>query len=127
VTVYQPIAKTLYSNAASGDGTTLTVTGSSAKTINLREVADVVLSVVITGSPAGSTPTLVVQLDCQDANGNWLPQVVKTASLNAAGTTVVYGGTNTSNVVLTDTGRITWTIGGTSSPSFSAAISLIGR
>lgn len=125
--MYQPIAKTLFSNVASGDGTTLTATGSSAKTINLREVADVVLSVVITGAPAGTLPTLVVSLDCQDANGNWIPQVVKTGSLNAAGTTVVYGGTNTSNAVLTDLGRITWTIGGTGSPSFSAAISLIGR
>ena len=125
--MYQPIAKTLYSNKASGDGTTLTVTGSSANTINLREVTDVVLSVVITGSPAGTLPTLVVQLDCQDANGNWLPQVVKTGSLNAAGTTVVYGGLHTSSVVLTDAGRITWTIGGTGSPSFAAQISLEGR
>ena len=124
----QPIAKTLWTNTAAGTGTTINANGNSGSTlINLKDVTDLVLSVTV-GAPSGSTPTLLVQVDMQDACGNWITQVIKTASITGAGTVVAYGGLHTSNVVLTGAARIAWTIGGTGGPAFpGVAISLIGR
>lgn len=127
---YQPIANTLWRNDAAGTGTTITATGNSGTTpIDLRGTCDVALSVTV-GTPGGSSPTLLVQLDCQDACGNWITQVVKTTSITAAGTVVVYGGLHagTGYTVLTGLGRVAWTVGGTGNPTFPGTqISLIGR
>lgn len=131
---YQPISKILFTLSASGAPTTLTASGDSVSSapngqpIDLREVCDLVLSVNVTGAPGGTAPTLVVQVDMQDSNNNWIPAVIKTASLNASGLVAVYGGLhNASQVVLTGRGRVSWTIGGTGGPSFPVQISLIGR
>lgn len=126
---HQPVAKILWTNSAAGVGTTLTATGDSgAKLISLRDVTDLVLSVTI-GAPTGTGPTLLVQVDMQDACGNWITQVLKTSSLNAAGTVVVYGGLHSSpGVVLTGLARVAWTVGGTATPTFpGVGISLMGR
>jgi hypothetical protein len=133
---YQPISKVLYSSVAAGQGTTLSANGDSTNggtlpALDLRDVCDVVLSITV-GTPTGTAPTLGVQLDMQDACGNWIPAVLKTAAnITASGTTVLYGGLHIGGanaVVLTGRARIAWTVGGTASPTFPAAqISLIGR
>lgn len=126
-----PVAKTLWTNTAAGVGTTLAGAGSAdsgAKLISLRTVCDLILTVTV-GAPGGTNPTLVVQVDMQDACGNWITQVIKTSTINAAGTVVAYGGLHTSpGVVLTGLARVAWTIGGTGNPTFpSVGISLMGR
>jgi hypothetical protein len=131
---YQPISKILYNSVAAGLGTTLSVNGDSTNggalpVLDLRDVCDVVLSVT-TGTPTGTIPSLTVQLDVQDACGNWITAVIVTAAITTAKTTVVYGGLHIGGanaVVLTGRGRISWAVTGTT-PSFPGAqISLIGR
>lgn len=127
---YQPIPKALWDNASAGVGTTITGNGTSGATlISLHDVTDLVLSVTV-GAPGGSSPTLLVQVDMQDAAGNWITQVVKTASITGAGTVVAYGGLHSSSpgIVLTRLARVAWTIGGSGGPSFpGVAICLAGR
>jgi len=130
---YQPIAKALWTLANSGLSTTLTASGDSTNAgtlgpIDLHDVCDLVLSVV-TGASAGTNPSLTVQVDMQDASGNWLPAVITTAAITTAKTTVVYGGLHMPGtpVVLTGRGRVTWTVLGTAGPAWPVSISLAGR
>lgn len=128
------VARTLYNSVAAGAGSPLTASGDSTAggtgpVLDLRYVTDVALSVTA-GTPTGTSPTLMVQVDMLDACGNWILGVVKlSANITASGTYQAYGGLHigsTAAVVLTDRGRVSWTVGGTS-PSFPAQISLIGR
>lgn len=124
---YQPTSKALFNSTAAGVAGTISANGNSG-TVDLRWSTDVALSVTV-GTPTGTSPTLMVQLDMLDACGNWITGVVKlAANVTASGTYVAYGGLHAnSSVVLTDTGRISWTVGGTT-PSFPGAqISLVGR
>jgi hypothetical protein len=134
---YQPRSKLLWNLAGSGEGNTLTGPGDSTtgagpnSFIDIGDVTDLAL-VVVVGAPSGTTPTLMVQVDMQDAYGNWIPGVVKLpANVTAAGTTVVYGGLHggsaTAYAVLTGKARVSWVVGGTAGPSFPAQISLYGR
>lgn len=134
---YQPIGKELWTLAGSGLPTTITANGDSTTGagprpyIDIEDVTDLALIVVV-GAPSGTTPTLMVQVDMQDASGNWIPAVIKlAANLTAAGTVVVYGGLHGGSAaayaVLTGRARVSWTIGGTGGPSFPAQISLYGR
>lgn len=137
---YQPISKNLWT--LTGSGLTSTITGNGNSTsgagpdaggvIDSRDVTDLVLTVNVT-SVSGTNPTLMVQVDMEDANGNWISGVVKlAANITAAGTYVVYGGLHggaaSSYVVLTGRVRVAWTIGGTASPTFTGTtIALTGR
>lgn len=126
---YDPTANVLFNSTSWGQSASISAAGNSgSKLIDLRLTQDVALSVTVT-APTGTTPGLVVGLDIQDACGNWIPQVIKTASITGAGTTIVYGGMHagSSQVVLTERGRISWTVSGTTPVFPSVQISLIGR
>jgi hypothetical protein len=112
-----------------GHSQTLTASGSSGL-ITLTDVDDVWLAVYVTGTATGTSPTLDVQLDLQDPDGNFFPQAVKTFQLTSSPNyTSVSGGLHVAGgLVLPQYGRIAWTVGGTGSPTWpGVSISLIGR
>lgn len=126
-------AKLLWTNQASG--TTLTASGNSGSIpIDLRYVSSLWLAVNVTGSPAGTTPTLDVYLDVQDAAGNWFTQAAHATPqlTTSAGTAQVSAGlrlpagTGLAPLVLPERGRVSWVLSGTN-PSYAAVISLYGR
>lgn len=84
--------------------------------------------VVITGTPGGTTPTLVVTIRGRDPLSGASYTILASATLNAAGTTVltVYPGLTASanvsaNDVLPATWDVTLTVGGTT-PSFAVSV-----
>jgi hypothetical protein len=82
---YNPVPRTLWDLASSGLGTTLTVNGNSGtRLVDLLDVTDVWLSLWVTGTPTGTTPTLAAQVDIQDPDGNWFAALAKTTTVNAA-------------------------------------------
>jgi len=137
----------IWSLAGSGEGVTLTASGNSgswsssnpnAKSpVDLRWVDDVWMSVSVAGA-SGTTPTLKVNLNAFDDQGNLFgggasPLLVAPASgsITGAGQTVVFGGrhggSGGSYFVLPEWGQVSWTLGGTS-PSFTGVeIALYGR
>lgn len=130
--VYHPIARTLWTLAGSGLGTTLSGAGSAnSGAIDITKATDLWLAVYVAGASTGTTPTLDVQIDVQDPAGNWLLQVAKVTQLTS--------GPNYSNVscglhiagatsmVLPATCRVTWTLGGTNPVFPQTSISLVGR
>jgi hypothetical protein len=132
MTMYHPYARVLWDLQTSGIGTTLTASGTSGTTpISLREATDVWLAVYVTGTATGTTPTLDVQLDVQDADGNWFPQVVKTTQLTSTpnyssiscGLHIAGAG----SMVLPHHCRVAWTLGGTNPVYPGTSISLYGR
>lgn len=137
---YPLTARTLWTLAGSGLSTTLTATGNSqvnSSVIDLTNVCDVWLSVYCTAAATGTSPTLAVNLDVQDAAGNWIVGVFGTSGIavgtppggKAASIGLHIGPAGSMGpLVLPQAGRVTWTIGGTASPTFpGTAISLIGR
>lgn len=130
---YYPSARTLWTLSSSGLGQTINASGNSGSTlISLMDVTDVWLALFVAGTSTGTNPTLFAQLDVQDADGNWFPQVTKTATLNAAPNFAsAYAGLHiagASSMVLPQYCRVAWTLGGTLSPTFpQTSISLIGR
>jgi hypothetical protein len=101
---YQQRASIPFNNGAGGAAPGINASGHFGD-LDTHGVSDVALVVTIGGAPTGSSQTLVVGVDMQDAAGNWISQVIKTATLNASGTAIVSG-----------------------SPTFPATqISLIGR
>ena len=133
MTMYYPTARALWNLSASGLSTTLSASGNSGSTapISLREVTDVWLAVNVTGTPTGTTPTLDVQLDVQDPDGNWFPQVVKITQLTtSAGRSSVSCGLHipgSGSIVLPRFCRVAWTLGGTNPVYPQTSISLVGR
>jgi hypothetical protein len=112
-----------------GQTQTLTASGNSGL-ITLMEVTDVWLGVYVTGTATGTSPTLDVQLDLGDPDGNWFPQAAKITQLTSSPnyTSVSAGLHVAGGLVLPRYGRITWTVGGTGSPTWpGVSISLIGR
>lgn len=133
--MYNPTERVLWNLSASGQSTTLTATGNSS-TIHIAGATDLALMVTVAGTPTGTTPTLDVQIDIQDADGNWYPAIAKITQLTTtAGTGRAYAGLHMPNVASTSTAvvlphycRITWTIGGTAGPTYpQTSISLVGR
>jgi hypothetical protein len=125
---YSPLPLTLLDGPVNGFQS-FTSASTSSSPIDLTQVQDVVLSVTAAEGAISSTGGVTVQLDVQDAAGNWIPAVVTTAALTTTGGTVVaYGGTHTSSKVLTGTGQVTVNLSGSGTPSASGLqISLIGR
>lgn len=135
--LYNPIARLLYSNV--GDQT-LTTSFAAAGTfhsnpnslIDLRDVADVWLSVFSNSAAGGATPTLDVYLDVQDSAGNWFTQVVHATPqlTTAAGTASASAGlhmSGTGALVLPAWGRIAVVVGGTTPSYPSVTINVWGR
>jgi hypothetical protein len=127
-------ARVLWTLSGSGPSPTLSANGVSAS-INLTSVNDVWLAVFAAGASTGTTPTLDVQLDVQDADGNWFPQIAKITQITAGpgrGTAVAglhmpnVTGTSTA-IVLPLVGRVAWTVGGTTPVFPGVSIALIGR
>jgi len=132
VSNYTPCAKLLWSLAASGLGTTISGSGNSGgwqgngpgdilpqadfeSAVKLRDVLDVGLYVSV-GAVTGS-PAFQVQLDVFDSLGNLYAQLIKTASLSAAGSAApVFGGLHgagaSAYLVLPEWGRLSWTCTG---------------
>lgn len=133
---YNPVPRVLFDLASSGLGTTLTASGNSGSAaptlIDLLDVTDVWLSVYVAGTSTGTSPTLDVQLDVQDPDGNWFLQVAKVTQLtgapnysNVSAGLHINGATS---MVLPRWCRVAWAIGGTASPTFpQASICLTGR
>ncbi|MFG2412279.1 hypothetical protein [Streptomyces goshikiensis] len=126
---YAPAARTLWTLTGSASNR-LTASGNSGP-INIGDVCDLWLPVYVAGTSAGTSPTLDVQLDVQDPDGNWYPQVAKITQLTSAPNF-----TNTAcglhiaglgSMVLPQICRVTWTLGGTNPVFPQASISLVGR
>jgi hypothetical protein len=138
-------ARILWSLAGSGLGTTISGSGNSGgwggngpgdilpeadfeSAVDLRDIEDVALFVHVGG--VTSSPAFLVQLDVFDDDGNLYLQVMKTASLSAAGSAVpvyagLHGGTASSYLLPPSWGRVSWTCtGGTVT---GTAITLYGR
>lgn len=127
-----PRSRVLWSLAASGKGTTISGSGNSGgwqgytpgddvpqvdfeSSVDLRDIQDIALLVNVGGIT--STPAFQVQLDVFDDAGNMYAQVLKTASLSAAGAAApvyagLHGGAASSYLVLPSWGRLSWTCTG---------------
>jgi hypothetical protein len=136
---YAPSSRLLWSLVNCGAGTTLTEDGDSGgwqaaaqnikSAVDLRDITDVWLAVYVAGTSAGTNPTLQVQLDVFDDQGNLFPQVLKlstpfSSSPNLESTS---GGLHTTGLVLPSWGRVSWTVGGTNPVFPEANIALFGR
>lgn len=133
MTSLYPNSKILWSLAASGLGTTISGAGNSGNwpagngpgndfpqadfetPVDLRDIQDVALFVNVGGIT--SAPAFLVQLDLYDDAGNLYLQVLKTASLAAAGSAApvyagLHGGAASSYLVLPGWGRVSWTCTG---------------
>lgn len=136
--LYNPSARVVWSLANSGISNTLAGAGNSgnwsgatpnAQTpVDLRDVTDVLISISIS-AVTGTNPTLGVNLDGYDDQGNLISQIIKTAAnITGTGMTTLSGGLHASpGIVLPMWGRVSWTVGGTVSPSFTGEICVIGR
>ncbi|MDI5965726.1 hypothetical protein [Streptantibioticus silvisoli] len=106
------------------------MTGASTN-IDLMSVTDVWLSVSITGTSTGTSPTLTVGLDVRDPDGNWFPSVLAATELTAGpGRVSACAGLHMPSaaaMVLPRWARVTWTIGGTNPVFPGASICLVGR
>ncbi|MFE9844680.1 hypothetical protein [Streptomyces goshikiensis] len=126
---YGSVARTLWTLTGSAS-TRLTASGDSGP-INIAAVSDLWLPVYIAGTSTGTSPTLDVQLDVQDCDGHWFPQVAKVTQLTSAPNfTNVSCGLHIAglgSMVLPQVCRVTWTVGGTNPVFPQASISLIGR
>lgn len=108
-------------------GVTNATTGRTGA-IDISRISNGLLVVNIADEPTGTTPTLALFFDVQDAHGNWVQTSPATSIggvvVSAAGTT--YGVIN-NGYQMTNLGRIRWTVGGTT-PSFTGvSFSIHGR
>ena len=115
---------------SSSNSTTLNTPTNSP--IDIHDATDLWLAVYAPNTPTGTAPTLTVQLDVFDDFGNLFPAVLAltqltTSTLKAQGSVGVHvqGGTS---LVLPAQCQVSWTIGGTGSPTWPGlCISLLGR
>lgn len=140
---YQDRANLIWSLSGSGLGTTINAAGNSGNWAIPGPNADYFTPVplgaftdlglfVHCGTPTGTTPSLTVQLDLYDDAGNLFPQVMKTAGITAAGSaapvfTGLRGGAAGLYVVMTNWGRVSWTLTGTTPVFPGVEIQLFGR
>jgi hypothetical protein len=138
---YAPNSRLIWSLTNTSLGTTITASGNSGgftsgtlvagnSAVDLRDVTDVWLSVFVAGLISGGAPSLVVDLDVFDDQGNLFAAVLSTTALTA-GTGVgqyVCGGLHTGGtkpLVLPSWGRVSWAPGTGSFPG--TQIALYGR
>ena len=102
--------------------------------IDMSQVRACWLSVFAPNAPTGTTPTLDVYYDQQDANGNLVTGVVHLIQLTALGATSKSFGYGIGSyeglgggILLSSVGRVQWLVGGTSPVWNGVTISLIGR
>jgi hypothetical protein len=131
MTAYSPRADLLWwsPNAVS---TTLSVAGTyHSAAIDLRDVCDVWLAVSVVGTATGTTPTLTVSLDVQDASGAYLPSGLALTQITASPATGAGSAglhiASTGSMCLPAFGRVTWVLGGTTPVYPGVSISLYGR
>lgn len=135
----QPVTP-VFSLIASGRPSTINANGNSgayafgsiSKALDVRNICDLLLTVSIGNAPTGTTPTLTVQVNLFDDQGNlYTPAALTTAALTAAGVTALsaglHGGSASAYLVVPNWAQVSWVVGGTT-PSFTAVeISLNGR
>jgi hypothetical protein len=124
---YSPYGRILFQQKADLAGAGAT----SSSVIDIHDSTDLWLAAFIVGTPAGTTPTLNVQLDILDAFGNVFSNVLAltqlTGSTKSAQGSLGVHVNGTGSLVLPSSCQITWTLGGTT-PKFPATcITLIGR
>lgn len=131
---YSPYGRTIWQHqgtiVSSGNSTSLNIANAP---IDIHDATDLWLAAYAPNAPTGTTPTLNVQLDVYDVFGNLFAAVLALTQLTSA-TTKAQGsigvhvqGTGTS-LVLPETCQVSWTIGGTASPTWPGlCISLVGR
>ena len=143
-------ARLIWSLSNSGIGTTITATGNSGawqtpgvppwtpnylSAVDLRFVEDVWLTVAVGGSVTGTTPTLTVSLNVFDDKGHLFNAYafssggILTASVLTAQVSLgKHGSAASAYIVFPEWGQVSWTIGGTATPTFPGTeISLYGR
>lgn len=111
-------------------GTIAANDNSGSSPIDIGDVSDLWLAVFVAGTSTGTSPTLDVQLDVQDADGNWFLQVAKIAQITAGpGSGSVSAGLHAGSgyLVLPRYCRVAWTAGGTSPVFPKTSIALYGR
>lgn len=138
-----PFAKLLWSLTGSGAGTTLSAAGNSGTwsgnepgdlypatanetAVDLRDSTDIALMVTV--GAVTSSPTLVVSVNVFDDLGNSYATGLTTASITAAGGSVVAGGlhgASTAYLVLPRWAQVAWTCSGGSVTG--CEIALFGR
>ena len=127
---YTPSARVLFNLSTSGLTNRLSASANSGA-ISLMDVTDVWLAAYVAGTSTGTSPTLDVQLDVQDADGNWFPQVTKITQLTSApGYSSTSAGLHIAgagSMVLPHWCRVAWTLGGTNPVFPQASICLVGR
>lgn len=117
-TLYVANAQNVFSEAA----TARTATGNTAGTDILPEGCSAAMLSVNVTAVSGTSPTLTVQFQQQDANGVWVT-LGATSSLNSVTTAVVVMIPPTVFVAGGGVYRIRWVIGGTT-PSFTVQFSV---
>ncbi len=110
------------------DGASFVGAGSTSSVVlDIHDVTDLWLAAFVASAPAGTSPTLTVQVDLIDQDDNVYPAALALTALTAAGHQSGSCGLHTSNLVLPMQCQVTWTLGGTS-PEFSGVtLSLFGR
>ncbi|MFF7881054.1 hypothetical protein ACH40F_07745 [Streptomyces sp. NPDC020794] len=136
MSTYHPIQRVLWNLSSAGTASTTISASGNSGAITCEGATDLGLMVNVTGAPTGTAPTLDVQIDIQDPDGNWYPSIAKITQLTtAAGRGTAYLGLHMPNVasssaalVLPHWCRVTWTLGGTAGPTYpQTSIALIGR
>lgn len=130
MTVITSAPTTIYTN-------TLTINSSgNSGLLNVAGFTACWLSIYVAGTSTGTSPTLDVYYDQQDAAGNLLTGIVHAVQLTAGpgSTSISFGryinplNSVGGGLLLASIGRVQWVLGGTVSPSFpNTTISLIGR
>ena len=110
-------------------GVTNATTG-RAGAIDISHISNGLLIVTVANAPTGTNPTLAVFFDVLDATGTTWVQTSSATSIGGALLTsagYTYGLAN-NGYVLTNQGRIRWTVGGADTPTFTGvSFSLHGR
>jgi hypothetical protein len=94
--------------------------------LNTSGIANGLLSVFVAGA-SGTTPSLAMYFDEQDAAGQWITTATLAPITSGPNFAFAELGPGSGGYVLTGTGRVRWVVSGTT-PSFTGVtISLIGR
>lgn len=105
------IAVNMFTEAA----TSRLVSGNTAGNFWTSNVQQALVGVNVTALTGGTTPTVQISLQQQDANGNW-QTIASTAALNAVGMAAFSVGTGMTNGSMLTAGsqyRLAWTVTGT--------------